>query len=160
MSYRDLLAQLLPPVAYSPDSKKLNAELTAEGNVFGTLENHAGQALDAVTPLFSHSLLADWERVLAITTIDGDSYQQRMQRVLAKLAETGGLSIPYFIRLASNLGYTITIDEPQPFRAGENRAGDRLVDTGHHLDLAGQYKEFGYTGLPLPCRQSRWQANA
>lgn len=126
MSYRDLLAQLLPPVAYSPDSKKLNAELTAEGNVFGTLENHAGQALDAVTPLFSHSLLADWERVLAITTIDGDSYQQRMQRVLAKLAETGGLSIPYFIRLASNLGYTITIDEPQPFRSGENRAGDRL----------------------------------
>jgi hypothetical protein len=53
-------------------------------------------------------------------------HQQRQQRVLAKLAEVGGLSIPYFIQLASNLGYIITIDEPQPFRAGVNRAGDRL----------------------------------
>ena len=47
--------------------------------------------------------------------------------MLAKLNETGGLSIPYFIRLAAASGYTITISEPQPFRAGVNRAGDRLA---------------------------------
>lgn len=55
------------------------------------------------------------------------SYQQRLERVLIKLAETGGLSISYFIQLAKQLGYDITIDEPQPFQAGVNRAGDRLA---------------------------------
>jgi uncharacterized protein YmfQ (DUF2313 family) len=46
--------------------------------------------------------------------------------VLAKLAETGGLSIPYFTRLAAGMGYRVTINEPQPFRAGINRAGEQL----------------------------------
>lgn len=39
----------------------------------------------------------------------------------------GNGGIPYFIRLAAAAGYTITISEPQPFRAGVNRAGDRLA---------------------------------
>ncbi|MCG9000357.1 DUF2313 domain-containing protein, partial [Laribacter hongkongensis] len=56
----------------------------------------------------------------------GAPYQQRLQTVLAKLAETGGLSIPYFTRLAAGMGYRIAINEPQPFHAGINRAGDTL----------------------------------
>ncbi|WP_053014268.1 MULTISPECIES: putative phage tail protein [Xenorhabdus] len=50
-----------------------------------------------------------------------------LEMVLLKLAETGGLSIPYFTSLASRLGYHITIEEPLPFRAGVNRAGERLM---------------------------------
>ncbi|WP_420835342.1 putative phage tail protein [Candidatus Erwinia dacicola] len=45
---------------------------------------------------------------------------------MAKLVETGGLSRSYFIHLAKSLGYDVTIDEPEPFRCGRNRCGDRL----------------------------------
>ncbi|MGK3122922.1 YmfQ family protein [Candidatus Pantoea formicae] len=128
MSYRDLLARLLPPVAYHPDAPRINAELTAEGNAFDTAEAIAEKVLAAVTPFGADELLTDWERVLALTPATGDTWQQRLSRVLIKLAETGGLSREYFIRLAGSLGYTITIDEPQPFRTGSNSCGDTLYD--------------------------------
>ncbi|GJL33258.1 phage tail protein [Enterobacter hormaechei] len=126
MNTKALLSLLLPPVAYDSEQPRLSAELTAEGAAFDATYSTAQNALNAVSPFYSSSLLADWERVLGVTPAEGAPYQQRLQRVLAKLSETGGLSIPYFAQMASRLGYTITIDEPQPFRAGVNRAGDRL----------------------------------
>ncbi|MDK4581531.1 phage tail protein, partial [Kingella kingae] len=57
----------------------------------------------------------------------GKSYANRLSDVLIKINAIGGLSIPYFIDLARAAGYTITIGEPQPFRAGINRTGDRLA---------------------------------
>lgn len=126
MSHYTLLNLLLPKVSYSPGQPVLAASLQAEARVFDDVENSAELAKGGVTPYMAMNLLSDWERVLGLTAQSGASYQQRQQRVLAKLAETGGLSIPYFTRLASSLGYTVTIDEPQPFRAGTNRAGDRL----------------------------------
>lgn len=125
MSYFTLL-NLLLPLPYKTDQPLITASVTAEANMFNKLDISAGLAEGGVTPFYASNLLADWERVLDLTPAEGASYLQRQQRVLAKLAETGGLSIPYFIRLAFNLGYTITIDEPQPFRAGVSRAGDRL----------------------------------
>ncbi|HHP2613060.1 TPA: YmfQ family protein [Enterobacter roggenkampii] len=126
MSYYNLLNRLLPLSSYSPGQPLLDATLRAEASVFDALETSAGLAEGGVTPFYARSLLPDWERVLAITPPEGATYQQRQQRVIAKLSEVGGLSIPYFIQLAMSLGYTITIDEPQPFRAGINRAGDPL----------------------------------
>lgn len=127
-SKRDLLASLLPTVAYSPEQKTLNAELTAEGNTFEKTDATANNALDGVTPLFSGNLLNDWERVLDLTPGDDDSWQKRLEAVLVKLLETGGLSREYFIRLAASIGYTITIEELEPFRAGLGRAGDYLYE--------------------------------
>ncbi|GJL37219.1 phage tail protein [Enterobacter hormaechei] len=125
-STKALLSLLLPPVAYDSEQPRLSAELTAEAAAFDATTITAAIALNAVTPFYAQTLLSDWERVLELTPAAGATYQQRLQRVLAKLAEVGGLSIPYFVQLAGRLGYTITIDEPQPFRAGVNRAGDRL----------------------------------
>ncbi|MFT8209754.1 MAG: YmfQ family protein [Symbiopectobacterium sp.] len=87
------------------------------------------RVLGAITPIYAQSLLTDWERVLDITLIADSNYQQRLENVLFKLAETGGLSIPYFTRLADRLGYTITIDELRPFRSGISRCGESLM---HH----------------------------
>lgn len=126
MSAYTILNLLLPKVSYAVSQPTLSASLQAESHVFEGIESSANIVDGAVTPYRAGALLADWERVLGLTSPANASYQQRQQRVLAKLAETGGLSIPYFTRLASSLGYTITIDEPQPFRAGTNRAGDRL----------------------------------
>lgn len=126
MNFVDLLALLLPPVSYDSKQPRLRAELIADGNVFAAVMARANQVLGGVTPYYAGGLLPDWERVLALAPSATDTYQQRQNRVLAKLAEIGGLSIPYFINLAASVGYTITIDELEPFRAGRSRAGDPL----------------------------------
>lgn len=126
MNHAELLTLLLPPVSYASGGPNLQAELAAEGQILDASLANAERAKGAVTPFFAEQLLPDWERVCGITPPASDGYQQRLQAVLAKLAETGGLSIPYFVRLAAGMGYQITIHEPQPFRTGLGRAGDTL----------------------------------
>lgn len=125
-NHQELLALLLPPLSYAPSGPSLRAELTAEGQALDTSLVSAGRAKSGITPFFAEQLLPDWERVCGITPQAGAAYQQRLQAVLAKLSETGGLSIPYFIRLAARMGYQITIDEPQQFHSGVSRAGSPL----------------------------------
>lgn len=126
MKFVSLLSLLLPFNSYQPYQPRLSAELTAESHTFDAINASSLRVLGGITPFYADKLLIDWERVLDLVAPLNSSYQQRQQRVLAKLSETGGLSIPYFVRLAASLGYDITIDEPQPFRAGINRAGQRL----------------------------------
>ena len=124
---KSLLKLLLPPVSYGTDAPVLDAELKAEADQLTKAQKHAERVRNGVTPFFSDALLADWKRVLGLTTDYSQTYQQRLEMVLFKLSETGGLSVPYFIHLAERMGYRITIEEPQPFQAGVNRAGDRLM---------------------------------
>ncbi|WP_140186098.1 YmfQ family protein [Providencia stuartii] len=124
---KSILKQLLPPVSYSIDGIILDAELKAEGDVFTQGELSASQIRNSVTPFFAGDLLSDWERILGLSPQKHSSYQQRLNQVLFKLSETGGLSIPYFIALAKNIDYDIQIEEPDPFRASANRAGERLM---------------------------------
>jgi len=126
MKHRDLLTLLMPPGSYAPGAPRLAAELAADGNALDTSATNLARAKGALTPFFAEQLLPEWERVCGLSPSADATYQARQQGVLAKLAETGGLSIPYFTRLAAGLGYTIAIDEPQPYRAGINRAGERL----------------------------------
>ncbi|VVE59746.1 phage tail protein [Pandoraea captiosa] len=125
--HADLLARLLPPVAYDPAAPSVNADLVAEGKALDRFLADADMMLAGVVPSFSAiQLLPDWERLFAITPAADATLQQRMAKVEAKMNETGGLSIPYFINLAKSLGYTIEIQEPQPFRVDESRIGDEL----------------------------------
>lgn len=124
MSHADLLAMLLPPVSYTPAAPVLASELAAEGLALDAAQHSANRVTAAVTPYLAGPLLPDWERLCAIAPPVGAGYQQRLQAVLAKLAETGGLSIAYFTRLAEGMGFRVTILEPQPLRAGSGRAGD------------------------------------
>lgn len=124
---KTLLSLLLPPVAYDSQREALSAELTAEGNTFNKIESQALKVTNGITPILAADLLGDWERVLGLTPDISMSYQQRLEIVLLKLSETGGLSIAYFKSLASRLGYSIEIFEPAPFYTGINRCGDRLM---------------------------------
>lgn len=124
--YAALLGILLPPVSYDPRGRRLSAELLAEGAMMATTESRAEDVLGGITPYYAVGLLADWERVLGLSASDAMTYQARRAQVLARLNATGGLSRAYFINLAKSLGYVITIDELEPFRAGVSRAGDRL----------------------------------
>ncbi|AUM42053.1 DUF2313 domain-containing protein [Salmonella enterica] len=124
--YRDVLALLLPPVSYDSNGPRLGAELQAEAALLSRSERAIRRLLTAITLTTSVDFLPDWERLYALTPSPDDTLQQRCQRVLAKISETGGLSREYFIQLAKTLGYDITITEPEPFRCGRNRCGDRL----------------------------------
>lgn len=148
MLHKDVL-KLLFPVELGDVQ---DADRKIEGKHLDDALARAEQLLSEVFPDQSDELMPDWERVCALIPGESDTLQLRRQRLVAKMRETGGLSIPYFIQLAAELGYTITIDELQSdytgygdesifiwrvtvqdvettvyyFRAGESRAGEYL----------------------------------
>ncbi len=126
LSLQDTLIGLLPPVSYAPNGERIVRQAKIDARALGHVQNRAAEALNAMQPNRAGDLLSDWERVLGLDGA-GKSYANRLSDVLIKINAIGGLSIPYFIDLARAAGYTITISEPQPFRAGINRTGDRLA---------------------------------
>lgn len=127
MSYQDVLLGLLPPVSYARGGR-VRQQAQIDARVLDGVARSAEAAAGACLPDTSGALLADWERVLGLEAANvGKPYAARLSAVLLKINAVGGLSIPYFIQLAQSAGYTITIDEPQPFRVGVNRAGERLA---------------------------------
>lgn len=129
MNTVDLFRAMLPPVSYDPNGKYISAELNAEAAIMDEVKASAARVLASVTPFYASMTLSDWERVYGVIPRDGATQQERRENILIKMAATGGLSIPYFKQLAASLGYTITITELHPFRAGINRCGDRLYIT-------------------------------
>ncbi|EON13096.1 YmfQ family protein [Pandoraea sp. SD6-2] len=126
MSHAELLSQLLPPVSYAPGEPNLALGLMVEGMALDRALADAEAIEDAITPYYAHQYLPDWERVCGLAPKPDATLQQRVSTVVAKLNETGGLSIPYFMRLAAALGYRIEIVEPEPFRVDEACVGDAL----------------------------------
>ncbi len=123
--HNNLLKQLLPPVSYDINGVNLSIELVAEGNSLDVTMLRAQSVLGAITPYRAQELIADWERVLGLEALV-NNYQLRLRNVLLKIAETGGLSIPYFIGLAAQLGYGISINEITPFYADIHCVGDMV----------------------------------
>ena len=83
-------------------------------------------------PVSTNELLSDWERVAGLpdkcSGVLEETIQGRRNALLTKLTSIGGQSAQYFIDLAASLGYTVTIEEYRPFRAGLSRAGDALAN--------------------------------
>ncbi|WP_052742278.1 YmfQ family protein [Pseudomonas frederiksbergensis] len=83
-------------------------------------------------PASTNELLVDWERVAGLpdkcSGVLEETLQGRRNALLTKLTSTGGQSREYFIELAQSLGYTVTIKEFRPFRAGMSRAGEALTN--------------------------------
>ena len=126
MAYRETLLGLLPPVAYNRNGIRVRQQAEVDGNALDAVQRNATAVADAIDPRTAGSLIAHWERVLDLSPA-GKNAQQRISACVAKINATSGLNIPYFIRLAAAAGYTISITEPQPFRAGTNRAGERIA---------------------------------
>lgn len=124
--HTDLLGRLLPSVSYDPNEPRLSTELIAEGAALDRTQFDADSLSREIIPFYAQQLLPDWERVCGLAPAPDATLQQRIANVVAKINETGGLSIPYFKRLAQSLGYSIEIVEPQPFRVDESRVGEAL----------------------------------
>lgn len=126
-SHASLLRRLMPPVSYDTTAPNLGADLSAEGAALDVAQSALSMIPEAAIPsAASVQFLPDWEQLLAIVPSADATLQQRVAIVIAKLNETGGLSIPYFVQLAASLGFTVRIEEPQPFRVGVNRCGDAI----------------------------------
>jgi uncharacterized protein YmfQ (DUF2313 family) len=148
MSHKDVLKQLFPIELGGVH----DADLEIEGSHLDEALARSEQLLREVFPDTAGECIADWERVCAITPGAEDPLQLRRQRVVAKLLSRGGLSVAYFTHLAEEMDYTITIEELAPsveshgnesvfiwrvtvhdtegvyhFRAGQSRAGERLL---------------------------------
>ncbi len=121
-----LLKNLMPPVSYQPAGGLLDAHLKAEGRQHDLAFSYVHSALNARNPATAGNWLVLWEKEYGITVDFSMTYQQRVAVVLAKINETGGLSIPYFVNIAKKCGYEIEIKGIQPFRTGGSRCGEPL----------------------------------
>lgn len=129
---KELAAQLrllLPPESYNVGAPVLSASLDAEATALDIAQVSGDRLYDRIWPE-TGAALDDWERVLGLPDpcVTGESLavRQRIAAVLAKLNGLGGQSKAFFIQLAASLGYTITITEFKPARAGIAVAGDAV----------------------------------
>lgn len=101
-----------------------------------TYVRSGARAVNLITdasPATTYELIPEWEKSLGLPdpcTPLNPSTQQRQAAILAKFIATGGQTVPYFIGVASVLGYTITITEYSTFRLGISHFGDPLAGPG------------------------------
>jgi len=161
MSHKNVLKQLLPIEL----NGVTDADLGIEGDALDDVQSRAEQLLREAYPQSCNELIDDWERICGLIPLAGDTLQMRQVRVIAKLRERRGLSIPYFTQLATDFGYTVNIEELTAgtdgygdegifrwrvtftntplyyFRAGQSRAGERLVDGPFATAMEGLFAE-------------------
>ncbi|MRR15382.1 MAG: DUF2313 domain-containing protein [Deltaproteobacteria bacterium] len=147
MSHKDVLKLLFPLEL----GGVFEADTLLEGKHLDDAEASADLLLREMLPQSATDSIADWERVCGVVPDDTDTLQIRQARVVSKLRERGGLSIPHFMALAASWGYSVVIEEllagtdglgdegifrwrvtftATPlyyFRSGQSRAGERLV---------------------------------
>lgn len=107
------LQALLPPVSYDPKGAVLGAQLAAEAGALGEAIEALEAVQSAMFPQTAGDFIEDWERVYSLQPLPNASYQDRVNAVIAAMADLGGQSIPYFERLALLFG---VIAEVQVFR--------------------------------------------
>jgi uncharacterized protein YmfQ (DUF2313 family) len=98
------------------------------------MDGRAGALVDEADPQTTSEMLVDWERVAGLPDNCsgelGGTAQSRRDDLVSKLTSTGGQSGPYFVELASALGFEISIEEFRPFRVGKSCVGQSLSNGG------------------------------
>jgi uncharacterized protein YmfQ (DUF2313 family) len=103
-----------------------DADLLTLMGVWSRLQTAFNTLIADIFPCTTVNLLTEWEETLGLPDcgMTPGTLQQRTAAVCAKFAARGGQTVDYYIRLAASIGYTITIKQFAPFRAGISRAGD------------------------------------
>jgi uncharacterized protein YmfQ (DUF2313 family) len=116
--------------AWSRDSDSVQAK--ALSGLTPTYERSTKRANNLIVDAFpgtAYELLPEWEASLGLPDPcagQSPTIQARRAQVVARFSGTGGQSVPYMIAFAKNLGYTITITQFIPARAGNLRAGQSV----------------------------------
>lgn len=140
MRYKTALSQLYPPVSYRINGEQFLAQCEIDGNAFERLHQSALEALNVIEPETARVMLADWERVCGIQSDPTKPYANRVKRVIFQLNAVGGLSIPYFKRLAESIGYQIEIKEFSPLKNDLPNAGDIPIQNSPRADLGFMWR--------------------
>lgn len=132
-SYRKMLLSLLPSgLAWPKESgSELYKQMDAFAQELARVDARAMRLLEEADPRTTFELITDWERIVGLPdecTPSTQTLQQRREAIVSKLAFVGGISRQFYIDLAAKLGFTITITEFRPFRAGISKAGDALTN--------------------------------
>lgn len=120
MSHADLLKLLLPPGSVDVNHPAVAVELDAEGAALDQAQWSAEQILLEMDPRTATQTLADWERVYGLpdTCVAAagitQSIAERRAALVALVTMLGGQAPAFFIELAAELGYAITIEECHP----------------------------------------------
>jgi uncharacterized protein YmfQ (DUF2313 family) len=101
-------------------------DMQVEGASLDAAQARAEDLLIEMRPDKTIELLPDWERVYGLTPSADDPISLRHDRLIRKIRERGGLSMPHFIAPAAATGYTVTITEVKPFTPGISCAGDHV----------------------------------
>ncbi|MGX3066464.1 YmfQ family protein [Ursidibacter arcticus] len=140
MRYKSTLSQLYPPVAYQVNGEQFLAQCEIDGNAFERLQQSAIDVLNVIEPETSRVMLADWERVCGIKSDSTKSYVSRVKQVIVRLNAIGGLSIPYFKRLAESIGYQIEIKEFSHLKNDLPDAGDVPIQNSPREQLGYMWR--------------------
>lgn len=111
---QDYIQQLLALRPYGPAWPETDALLESAAVEFAADHNRAADLIEQADPRTTTDLFTDWERVAGLpdTCItDEQTLAQRRATLLARLTTIGGQSAQYFIGLAAQLGYTITVQD-------------------------------------------------
>jgi uncharacterized protein YmfQ (DUF2313 family) len=90
---------------------------------FGTA---AAGIVQDVFPATTYSVLPEWESTLGLPDPcagENPTLQGRQSQVVARLSDSGGSSISYFVAYAKTLGFDITITQFVPARFGQAKFG-------------------------------------
>jgi uncharacterized protein YmfQ (DUF2313 family) len=122
--YRQAMLNLLPrgPIWRTDAASTLSNVLLALAPTYTRSTAAAAQLLVDTNPDTTVNLLTEWEESLGLPdscSAPNPTLVQRQAAVRAKFAFRGSMSLAYFINLATELGYTITIDEFSPFVVGD-----------------------------------------
>lgn len=102
------------PITYL--SGDLDDDLEIEGYYLDRCEESGWELNDEMFPETTNKLISQWEELYDIDVDPTDTIEERRNAVLAAHRSTGGLSVSYFEDLASDLGYSITIEEDFDYR--------------------------------------------
>jgi len=139
------LLALLLPASYALTGQ-IEAELAAEGAALDTALAASLDPLKGLTPLAALEWLEDYERNYGLP---GDCrqpsllIQERLALLAIALAERAAINRDYYVWLAAQLGYSITIEEFDQFRVGVSAVGDPLVNFIDHFRVGTP------VGMPL-----------
>lgn len=153
-NHRDVIKLLFPV----PVEGVFDDDIAIEGKHLDDAQVQALTLLSEMFPDTTFVLMADWERVYGLPdpcTGPLATVQERRAALIGRYQDKGGQSRQFYVDLATSLGYTVTMGDPQGtpgtdewafkwyvnapettityYRAGQSTAGEPLAKWGNAL---------------------------
>jgi uncharacterized protein YmfQ (DUF2313 family) len=131
--YGSAFLSLLPQGPAWPREPGTTLDLACRGLAYywGTVDHRAGDLLEQESdPRKALELLPDWERNWGLPDpcyTEPLTYAERQQALIMRMTMVGSQSREFFIGIAEQIGYSITIEEYRTFVCGIDRVGDCRV---------------------------------